>query len=172
MRGIVAAFLFLVASYCFGQIAKADTVPFSVDLSHSKFKFESPFFGQEYFYTINGKEINDNTPGNFFIIAVMRNVEHNFEARKAYAKFVIDNIKEKSPNAFGEEKETQIDNIKAYEACYIYTDSVKHAPIKLKEYGVIFGNDKTTIGFLGIAVKHYRKTIKEFRKIARSIKIK
>jgi hypothetical protein len=56
----------------------------------------------------------------------------------------------------------------AYEVCFI--DSFKNIPFK--NYGVFFGNDKTTIGFYGIAVSHVDKTIQEFKTIAKTIKIK
>jgi hypothetical protein len=175
MKRVTVVFLVSIAlaCNCVGQISKipkTDSTLYSVNLSHTKYKLWNDFLG--YSYTINGHKPNDSVMENTFTIATLPEIENNFEARKAYAQSTIKGFKEKIPNEPVEEKEIEINNMRAYEICYLDKDTLKKTPFKYRVYGVIFGNDKTTIGFYGMAVSNIDKTVQEFKQIAKTIKVK
>jgi hypothetical protein len=91
MKNIVALFLFLVALANFGvaQTVKTDSLPFSIDLRHSKFKFSYTFLGLTYIYSINGHKPNDSIPENIFLIYQVHGIENNIAARKEFAQSLI-----------------------------------------------------------------------------------
>lgn len=171
--GVAILLLLVLINKNFGQtngnFFSMDTLQFSVDLSNSKYKPANCFLGCT--YTINGNKANDSVPENSFIIGVLPNLENTFEARKKFAQAYIKKYKE-VVNSIVQENETVINGMKGYEVYYFDTDTINHKVVKFKTYGVIFGNSEKTIGFLGMACSHYNKTIKQFREIARTIKVK
>jgi len=169
MKKFITAFLFLITLASFGQTTEKDSVPFTIDLSGSKFKFNSSAFSEAFFYTVDGLgNINDTIFKNMFIITPMPKVENNFNARKAYVQTIIKHYKDKNPSTVFEEKEIQINNDRAYEVCFV--DATSNVPVKA--YQVILGDDKTTLCFYGMAVNQFNAMTQEFKRVVQTLRVK
>ena len=168
MKKLVVLFLFFMASACFAQ-TEADSVPYTIDLAHSKFKFESRDTPDFFRYTIGGQQALYDSTANYFTVVDRRNYkEHGFEVRKQIAKELFDLYKGLKQISELSQKEIVIAGEKAFEIYFTTTYTYK----TFKQYVVILGDNKATLFFVGKAMVDFDKTIKEFKAIARSIKIK
>jgi len=161
------------------RVDSNEFVPFTIDLSSSKFKFNRLNYNsdRDYYYTINGlgdaiDTIMENT------IRIEKVVGYDpkkitFEMRKEILKQWY---KYNNATNLLESKEIQIGGLRAYEMYYtskmfhMGKKNLKSKPIKI--YEVILGNEKTTLIFHGTALSDFDDMIKEFRNAAQTIKIK
>src|SRR6185437_7456525 len=172
MKKIISALVFfiLMAQVGMAQSDEADTTvftPYTIDLSNTLFKLNSYSKLPMYFYTINGKgnPFDFPFPNHFSIIDKSKTVgnikdyvESMIKMSKAGLK-VLNSLKE---------KETEINGYKAYEISF--TGRIDNT--FFKTYMVVLSNGKKTLLFTGRAVDDYEETIDEFKRIARTIKIK
>ena len=166
MGRFITAYLVLITSVCFCQI---DTIPFTVDLSHTKYKFESNEMPDYFRYTVGGQNVAYDLLANYFTIVDRRNYkEHGFEMRKQIAKELFDMYKGIKQISQLSQKEIIIANEKVFEICFVNNYTGK----AFTEYVVVLGDNKATMFFVGKAMVDFDETLKEFKAIVRSIKIK
>ena len=163
MKKFITAFLFLIASVCFCQ---TDTIPFTIDLSHSKFKFESAS-KELYFYTVGGVSYtNENIDSieSSFYIRVMPSVGDIKKASHAKLKENTEITITKT-----KEQKLEINGAEAYEILF----SGKLLDKKpYKAYQLIVSNSKTALLFNGLTSGNFDATIEEFKRITKSLRIK
>jgi hypothetical protein len=172
MKKLAAAFLFFIilVTNCFGQSDGGDTTvftPYTIDLKNTTFRLNS--FSKEpmFFYTANGRgnPFDFPFPNHFSIIDKSKNVGNVKEFVESIIKMckaglkVLNSLKE---------KESEINGYKAYEISF--TGRIDNT--FFKTYMVVLSNGKTTLLFTGRAVNDYEEVIEEFKRIARTIKIK
>ena len=168
MKKLAAIFLFLIAGVCFAQ-TENDSVPYTIDLANSKFKFESRATPDFFRYTIGGQQALYDSTDNYFTIVDRRNYkEHGFEVRKQIAKELFNLYKGVKQISELNQKEIMIADEKVFEICFTTTYTNK----TFKQYVVVLGNNKATLFFVGKAMIDLDETVKEFKDIVRSIKIK
>ena len=142
-------------------------VPYTIDLSASKFKLNSYSKLPMFFYTVygQGNPFDFPFPNHFSIIDKSKTVGNI----KDYVDMMIKMSKAglKVLNSL-REKETEINGYKAYEISF--TGRIDNT--FFKTYMVVLSNGKTTLLFTGRAVDDYDETIEEFKNIARTIRIK
>ena len=164
MKKLAVLFLFFVVSSCFGQSDKTD-MPYTIDLSNTTFKYEGSTMPHFYNYTAGKK---NDTLANYFTIVNRPYKKHGLDVRKQVAKELLDMYKGIKQISQLSQKEIVIDNEKAFEICLVNNYSGK----AFTQYVVVLGNNKTTLFFAGKALTDFDETVKEFKAIARSIKIK
>ena len=172
MKKVTAVFLFFIA-VAFKSIAQSDEAdtsvftPYTIDLSNTVFRINSYSKEPMFFYTANGRgnPFDFPFPNHFSIIDKSKTVgnikdyvESMIKMSKAGLK-VLNSLKE---------KETEINGYKAYEISF--TGRIDN--VFFKTYMLVLSNGKKTLLFTGRAVDDYDETVEEFKRIARTIKIK
>ncbi len=172
MKKVIAAFVFFMALALSGmaQTDESDTtsdMPYTIDLDAYQFRLNSYSKSPMYFYTVygQGNPFDFPFPSHFSIIDKTGLVGN----LKDYAELIVKMCKSglKVMNSLKEE-EVEINGYKAYEISY----NGKISDTYFKTYMVILSNGKTTLLFTGRAVSDPKNMIKEFKAIARTIKIK
>jgi hypothetical protein len=167
---VIFSFFILVALRGVAQTDESDTtntMPYTIDLSTSQFRLNSYSKSPMYFYTVygQGNPFDFPFPSHFSIIdktGLVGNI-------KEYVETIIKMCKAglKVLNSLKEE-EVEINGYKAYEISF----NGKISETYFKTYMVILSNGKTTLLFTGRAVSDQKDMVKEFKAIARTIRIK
>src|SRR6185437_837043 len=117
MGRFIAVFLVFISVYGFGQ---TDSIPFTLDLSKSKYKFEASATPDYFRYTVGGKDVAFDSLANYFTIVDRRSYkEHGFEVRKQIAKELFDMYKGIKQISQLSQKEIEIAKEKAFEICFV-----------------------------------------------------
>ncbi|MEI6124100.1 MAG: hypothetical protein WCQ95_10800 [Bacteroidota bacterium] len=143
-------------------------VNFTIDVSKSNFKFNC-HASQNFYYTINGLGDPVNNPfENQIIVSTLPSMK-NTQERKEYALSMIQEYEK-----FGltipsfNQQEIIINGASAYEITFSGIYKGKSS----KVYQIVLGDDKATILFCASAYDRQDELMKQFKNIAKSLKIK
>lgn len=149
--------------------AETDTVsaPFTIDLSKTTYRLNSYSKSPMYFYTAGGQgnPFGFPFPSHFSVIDKTGQVGNLKDFAESIMKMFKTGLK--VVNSL-KENETEINGYKAYEISF--TGRIDE--VYFKTYMVVLSNGKTTLLFTGRAVDDYDETMRGFKYIVRTIKIK
>ncbi len=134
---------------------------FTIDISKSEFKLYNNM-SQAFYYTISGQELTKGGV-DILIIATAPPLQ-NFQEVKDFAKDVLEDTKRKANVLTVEEKEIEINNLKAYEIIITSSSEIY--------YIVVLSNDKSALLFEGVAFNRQDELLKQFKDVAQTIQLK